>query len=173
MNTAFIGENLRPGQLGHFFIILSFVASLFSAYCYIRAVYAQGRDEDARINWIILARNSFIAHTIAVIGIFAALYYIITNHLFEYNYAWQHSSRALPTKYLFSCFWEGQEGSFMLWTFWHAILGIIVMRTSKALEPRVMTIIAVIQACLATMLLGFVFSPDVKVGSTPFVLLRQ
>ena len=171
MNTTFIGENLRPGQLGHFFIILSFVASLFSAYCYLRAVYS--KDEAAMLSWRTLARNSFIAHGVSVVGIFAALYYIITHHLFEYNYAWQHSSRALPMKYLFSCFWEGQEGSFMLWTFWHAVLGIIVMRTSKALEPRVMTIIALVQVALSSMLLGFVFSSEIKIGTTPFTLLRQ
>ncbi len=68
---------------------------------------------------------------------------------------------------------EGQEGSFMLWAFWHSILGLIVMSTAKGLESRAMAVIALVQVCLTSMLLGFYFSPEVKVGSTPFILLRH
>ncbi len=173
VNTPFIGEQLRPGQLGHFFIILTFVASLFSAFCYIRAALTEKTNVADSRSWILLARNAFVIHTFSIFGIFFALYFIITNHLFEYHYAWSHSSKALPPKYLLSCFWEGQEGSFMLWAFWHSILGLVVMKTAKGLESRTMTVIALVQACLATMLLGFYFSPDFKVGSTPFLLLRH
>ena len=173
MNTQFIGEQLRPGQLGHFFIILTFVASLFSAFCYIRAALTETKNPADSRSWLLLARNSFVVHTFAIFGIFFALYYIITNHLFEYHYAWAHSSKALPPKYLLSCFWEGQEGSFMLWAFWHSLLGLVVMRTAKGLESRVMTVVALVQVCLASMLLGFYFSPDFKIGSTPFMLLRH
>ncbi len=76
-------------------------------------------------------------------------------------------------KYLLSCFWEGQEGSFMLWAFWHSVLGLIVMGTAKGLESRAMSIIALVQVCLTSMLLGFYLSPEIKVGSTPFMLLRH
>ncbi|NDC43244.1 MAG: cytochrome C biogenesis protein, partial [Chitinophagia bacterium] len=92
---------------------------------------------------------------------------------FEYHYAWSHSSLDLPGQYLLSCFWEGQEGSFMLWMFWHAVLGLVVMRTSKGLETRTMTIIAFMQVILGTMLLGKYIGNDIKIGSTPFVLLRH
>ena len=173
MSTTFIGEHLRPGHLGHFFIICSFVTSLFSAFCFLRAAQTEQSDAAGSQSWLLLARNSFVVHTAAIFGIFLALYYIITHHLFEYNYAWQHSSRALPGKYLLSCFWEGQEGSFMLWMFWHSMLGIVVMRTAGSLETRVMTIVSVVQVCLASMLLGFYFSPHFKVGSTPFLMLRE
>lgn len=173
MDIQYIGEHLGPGKLGHFFTILTFVASLFSAFCYWRAVVTETKDPASRRTWLQMARNSFIIHTFALFGIFIALYYIITNHLFEYHYAWAHSSRALPGKYLLSCFWEGQEGSFMLWAFWHCILGLVVMRTAGKLESRTMAIISVVQVALATMLLGFHFSETFKVGSTPFLLVRQ
>ncbi len=173
MNTQFIGEQLRPGQLGHFFIILTFVASLFSAFCYIRSAMSEKTNPADSHSWLMLARNSFVVHTFAIFGIFFALYYIITHHLFEYHYAWAHSSKALPAKYLLSCFWEGQEGSFMLWAFWHSLLGLVVMKTAKGMESRVMTVIALVQVALASMLLGFYFSPDFKIGSTPFLLLRH
>ena len=173
MDTQFIGEQLRPGQLGHFFIIVTFVASLFSAFCYIKAAGTEKSNPGDSSSWLAMARNSFIIHTFAIFGIFIALYYIIANHRFEYNYAWSHSSLALPGKYLLSCFWEGQEGSFMLWAFWHSLLGLVVMRTAKGLESRTMTVIALVQAALATMLLGFYFSPNFHIGTTPFLLLRH
>lgn len=173
MDTQFFGENLRPGQLGHFFVIVSFVAAIFSAFSYYRAARSETRDVAATSGWMTLGRGSFIVHSISVIGIFIALYYIIANHLFEYHYAWEHSSKALPTNYLLSCFWEGQQGSFMLWSFWHCVLGLIVMKTSKVMESRVMAIIGLVQVALATMLLGYYFGPDIKIGSTPFMLLRN
>src|ERR1035437_6492567 len=140
MDIQFIGEHLRPGQLGHFFVIISFVASLFSAFSYFRAVRTEGDPQNSN-SWTLFGRGGFVVHTASVIGIFATLFYIITNHLFEYHYAWEHSSRSLPGKFLLSCFWEGQEGSFMLWTFWHCVLGLVVMGTAKGLETRTMTII--------------------------------
>lgn len=171
--TQFIGEHLRPGQLGHFFVILSFVMALFSAFSYWNATVSEKKDERKSLTWLYLGRNGFILHTASLIGIFISLYYIISNHLFEYNYAWEHSSKALPMKYLLSCFWEGQEGSFMLWAFWQSVLGIIVMYSAKNMESRTMTIIALVQVALTSMLLGFYLSPDIKIGSTPFILLRD
>ncbi len=172
-DITYIGEHLRPGQLGHFFAVLSFVAAAFSAFSYFCAAKNEIVNPTQSNVWKLLARNGFIIHAVSIIGIFGALYFIIANHLFEYNYAFQHSSRSLPMQYLLSCFWEGQEGSFMLWSFWHAVLGCIVMWRGKLLESRVMTVIAVVQVCLATMLLGFYFGPDIKVGTTPFLLLRH
>lgn len=173
MDTQFIGENLRPGQLGHFFAITSFVAALFSMFSYMRAAATETKDPNNSRSWLIFGRGGFAMHSISVLGIFLALYYIIANHLFEYNYAWQHSSKTLPMKYLLSCFWEGQEGSFMLWSFWHCVLGLVVMKTAGVMESRVMAVISVVQLCIASMLLGFYLSPDIKVGSTPFMLLRH
>ena len=173
MATEFLGEHLKPGQLGYFFVIVSFVAALFSSFSYLRAVNTETVDPDASAGWKKLARGGFMVHTASIISIFIALFYIIENHLFEYHYAWSHSSLDLPAKYLLSCFWEGQEGSFMLWMFWHSILGLIVMRTAKGFETRTMTIIAMMQVILGTMILGMYIGPDIKIGSTPFMLLRN
>jgi cytochrome c-type biogenesis protein CcmF len=170
--TQFTGEHLWPGQLGHFFVIVSFVSALLSAFSYFNAV----RNENALTGnrtWLLLGRGSFMLHTASIISIFTALFYIITRHLFEYHYAYEHSSRDMPSQYLLSCFWEGQQGSFMLWTFWHAVLGLIVMRTAKQLETRTMTIIALVQVILTTMILGIYLGPDIKIGSTPFMLMRH
>ncbi len=75
-------------------------------------------------------------------------------------------------KYLLACFWEGQEGSFLLWSFWHCVLGLIVIKKEKQWEAPVMTVVSFMQFCLATMIIGFTFWGN-KVGSNPFVLLRN
>jgi len=173
MDTQFVGEHLGPGQLGHFFVITSFVAALFSAFSYFRAAATENSDMQGSLAWLRMGRNGFVLHAAAVMGIFFTLFYIITNHLFEYHYAWKHSDLSLSPKYLLSCFWEGQEGSFLLWSFWHAVLGLVVMMTAKNLESRVMTIIAIVQVALGTMLLGYYFGQDINIGSSPFILLRD
>jgi cytochrome c-type biogenesis protein CcmF len=124
------------------------------------------------LSWKKLARTAFIIECISVFAIFSILFYIIYNHLFEYKYAWQHSSRSLEVKYLLSCFWEGQEGSFLLWSIWHCVLGLILIKTSKKWEAPVMTIISFAQFCLATMIAG-IYILGWKMGSNPFLLLRN
>lgn len=164
------GEHLLPGQLGHLFSILAFVASLVSVVAYFISV--RHTDELKKASWAKIGRWAFITQSFSVFAVFATLYFIISNHLFEYKYAWQHSDRDLEVKYLLSCFWEGQEGSFLLWSVWHSVLGLILIRTAKTWEAPVMAVLAFSQICLGSMLVGiYVF--DYKVGSNPFLLIRQ
>ena len=135
---------------------------------------AQTTLPPAKDDWRTLARWAFYIHTVAVIGVGASLYYIIYNHYFEYHYAWSHSSLALPVQYMISCFWEGQEGSFLLWLFWDALLGVVLMRTTGTRwEAPMMAVFALVQAFLASMILGVVFGDTFKLGSSPFLLLKE
>lgn len=167
---GYIGEHLLPGQLGHFFIVLSLVASLVATFAYFRS--AQSKNETDSFYWKKLARLAFITEVVSVAAIFGILFYIIHNHLFEYKYAWQHSSLSLEFKYMLACFWEGQEGSFLLWSIWHCVLGLILIKTSKKWEAPVMTIVSFAQLCLATMIAG-IYIFGWKMGSNPFILLRD
>lgn len=166
----FIGEQLLPGQIGNFLAILSFVASLLATVAYFKAT--QSQIPSVQQSWKRIARVSFLAEIIAIIGIFAVLYFIISSHRFEYKYAWQHSNYQLPMQYILACFWEGQEGSFLLWSFWHCVLGGIIMLREKKWEAPVMTTISFMQFALATMVIGIYFF-DFKIGSNPFVLMRD
>lgn len=166
----YIGEHLLPGQLGHLFIVLSLVASLIATFSYFKS--AQAKNDIDATYWKKLARIAFITEVISVFAIFAILFYIISNHLFEYKYAWQHSSRSLEIKYLLACFWEGQEGSFLLWSVWHCVLGLILIKTSKKWEAPVMTVVSLMQFALATMIAGIYFF-GWKMGTNPFILLRD
>ncbi len=166
----YIGEHLLPGQLGHLFIVLSLVASLIATFSYFKS--AQAKNDIDAAYWKKLARAAFITEVISVFAIFSILFYIISNHLFEYKYAWQHSSRSLEVKYLLACFWEGQEGSFLLWSIWHCVLGLILIKTSKKWEAPVMTVVSLMQFALATMIAGIYFF-GWKMGTNPFILLRD
>ena len=109
-----------------------------------------------------------------MLGICVTLFVIISKHYFEYHYAYNYSDKKLPVYYLISTFWNGQEGSFMLWMFWQAVLGIILINTNKFWEAPVMTVFALVQAFLASMILGVVIPGlDIRIGSSPFILLRD
>jgi len=166
----YTGEHLLPGILGHFFITLSLVASLVATFAYFKTTRA--KNEADASSWKTMARGAFMVEVLSVFAIFGILFYIIYNHLFEYKYAWQHSSRTLEVKYLLSCFWEGQEGSFLLWSIWHCVLGSILIRKARNWEAPVMTVVSFAQVCLATMIAGIYFF-NWRMGSNPFVLLRN
>ena len=166
----YIGEHLLPGQIGHFLLVLSLVASLVATFAYFKAtVIRQGVDV---AYWKKLGRAAFIIEVVSVASIIAILYYINANHLFEYKYAWQHSSRSLEPKYLLASIWEGQEGSFLLWSIGHCVLGLVLIRTSKQWEAPVMTVVSFTQFLLATMVIGIYIFGE-KLGSNPFILLRE
>ena len=168
MDTQFAGEHLLPGQLGQFFIILSFGTALLATISYYFATVKDTADN----SWRLIARSANALNTISVIGIGASLFYIIYNHYFEYHYAWAHSSKALPVYYIISCFWEGQEGSFWLWMFWQSVLANILIWKAKSWENSVMTTVMLSQTFLASMLLGVEILGS-RVGSSPFILLRE
>lgn len=162
------GEHIWIGQLGNGFIVLSFIAALFAGigyYFYSKEVLTS--------HWKKFASTAFIIHSISIIGIAATLFFMLFNHYYEYAYVYQHSNNEMPMQYIMSCFWEGQEGSFLLWAFWNVVLGNILRKTIDAKwEAPTMAIFALVQVFIASMLLG-VFIGDYKVGTNPFLLLRE
>ncbi|MDE3145719.1 MAG: cytochrome c assembly protein, partial [Bacteroidota bacterium] len=144
----YIGEHLLPGQFGHFFTILSLVASLVATIAYFKA--NKITDINEKKSWIRLARISFLIETISVFSIFGIIYFFVSHHYHEYFFAWNHSSRSLQPKYLFASIWEDQSGSFLLWDIWHCVLGWILIWRSKDWEAPVMTAVNFAQFCIAT-----------------------
>lgn len=161
----YIGEHIWLGKLGNFFLVLSFAASLIALIGF----YLSTKNKE----YLKFARNAFYTHAFAVIGIIGTMFFMLLNHYYEYQYAWQHSNNEMPMRYILSCFWEGQEGSFLLWTFWNIVLGIILQRSLKNdWEAPVMAIFSLVQVFLASMILG-IYIGDYKIGSSPFLLLRE
>ncbi len=158
--------NLFFGQIGHFFVILAWVAAAIAAWSFWRS----GEDRDT--SWLRIGRQAFVVHSIAVLGVVATLFAMIFGHHFEYQYVWAHSSTDLPLKYILSCFWEGQEGSFLLWAFWHAVLGLVIIVSRHSWQGRILSVIGLLQVFLLSFLAGiYVFG--MKIGTSPFLLLKD
>ncbi len=178
MDIQFAGEHLLPGRLGQFFIILSFCSALLATISYYLATTNNFKRplsadfSELSASWKKIARIAFLLNLVAVVGIGSCLFYIIYNHLFEYHYAWAHSSTTLPVYYIISSFWEGQEGSFWLWMFWQGVLGLVIFNRGRSWENSVMTTVMLSQTFLASMLLGVEIFGN-RLGSSPFILLRD
>ncbi len=170
MDIQYIGEHLLPGKLGHLFVILSFVGSLVALIAFFSA--ARSKDPIQEGYWKRLGRSAFTIQVISVLGVLVTLFYILYNHYFEYSYVWKYSSIHSPKQYLVAAIWNGQEGSFLLWSMWNSILGFILMRTAGKWESRVMATVSLTQVFIGSMLLG-VYILGTKVGSDPFILFRQ
>ncbi len=165
----YIGEHLWVGQLGHFLILLSFVAALFSAFSYYQNV------KSADTSWRNMGRLGFIIHGISLYTVIGLIFFAMINKMYEYSYVYRTVSDISPMKYLLAAFWADQEGSFMLWMFWHVILGVILIRTAKRWESSILTTLSLIQAGIGSMLLGLYlpFGEEAKIGSSPFILIRD
>lgn len=167
----YIGEHLLPGKLGHLAIITAFVTSILGAYAYFQAT--KHRTDVQKANqWRTIGRGAFLVHGIGVFSVIGILFYLMVNQYFEYNYVWSHVSEDLPFKYIFSAFWEGQEGSFLLWMFWHVVLGGALIFTAKKWESPTMSIMNLVQFFLVSMILGLYFGEN-KIGANPLLLLRD
>ncbi|MCF8278387.1 MAG: cytochrome c biogenesis protein CcsA [Flavobacteriales bacterium] len=169
MDINYIGEHLWAGQLGQLCTVLAFVSAMVAAIAYAFAA----KNDHAFSDWKLLSRSAFSLHIFSVFGIIGTLLYMLYNGMFEYHYIWQHSNSEMPMRYIMSSFWEGQEGSFLLWLFWHAVLGAILLLTAKKWEAPVMAVFALVQMFLVSMVLGINLNDIIRIGSSPFLLLRD
>lgn len=139
------------GQAGMFFATLSFTGALMAAISF----YKASREATIGRNvWRRMGKTAWWSHAVGVLGIIATLFYLIYTHDYHYHYVWSHSSNELPVEYMISCFWEGQEGSFLLWTFWHVVLGTMVLFTARKWTEVVLSVVAAVNLILASMILG-------------------
>ncbi len=165
-DITYAGEHLFAGQLGHALVILSFAFSLLASGSYFFAFKSQNESLKKIGRW------SFIAHAASTLIMISLLFYMIVNQYFEYQYVWKYSNTEMPLKYILSCFWGGQEGSILLWMFWHVILGLFLLKSTKKWEAPVMSVFTLVQALLTSTILGiYVF--DYQLGSSPFILARE
>jgi cytochrome c-type biogenesis protein CcmF len=170
------------GNFGHLSVIVSFITAIVATFAYYKATVSQKNPLETA-EWKRFARGAYYVHAAAIVSVVVTLFSIIYGHRFDYHYAWDNSSLSLPLQYLVSCFWQDQEGSFLLWMFWQALLGLLLIRLNRpsgkngdgiAWEAPFMTVYALVQVFLTSMILGVIIpSIDLKIGSTPFLTLRE
>ena len=170
----YIGETLWPRHLGQLLIVTGFVTAIGAAIAY----FFSEKNKEELINnpWLKTGNWAFTVHGVSIIGLMALIFYVMLNKMYEYAYAFNHVSDDLPFKYMFSAFWEGQEGSFLLWMFWHIILGWVLIWKAGHWRAPVMMVLALIQVFLTSMILGFYLpfgDGSSKIGINPIILLRE
>lgn len=169
----YIGEHSLFAFLGRASVALAFSGSVATFIFYSLYYVGSKKEKNKHLSGLKSAgRLSFLLHSIGVIGTISILFVALFNHWFEFDYVWRHSSLEMPMKYIASCFWEGQEGSFLLWTTWHMILGWVLIGTARKWEFGTLMLLAMVQMFLTSMLLG-IYIGDIKIGSSPFILIRE
>jgi len=134
-------------MFGAAFVLAGFLAALCAALFYFRYVYAPTE----RI--LLAARMGFILAAISQIAASNILLYLILTHQFQFTYVWSYSSAALSLPLLVSTFYAGQEGSFMLWTLYLTLMGIVLLRytAQRGYEAQVMAVFSLILSFLFLM----------------------
>lgn len=136
-------------MLGKFLIDIAFAVSVLSIISFLLVHF--GKEKYLKFGRILYYIGAF-----SVIGASAFLLYNILTHQFQYTYVWEQSNRELGLALLISTFYAGQEGSFMLWTFMTAVIGIFLMRylgKGDRLEPQVMSVYGLVLAFLTFILI--------------------
>lgn len=153
--------------IGNLFLSGAFIASIMAMIFYAIAAYKDHQKLEAIANWLWTAKGLFL--TISS----AALIYLLMTHQFQYYYVWNYTSLDLETKYLFSAFYGGQEGSFMLWILCAFVVGIgLIKWTRKPYKAPVMFVMTLTQFFLLSMVVGWDLS-FTQIGATPFRTIAQ
>ncbi len=156
--VSFFGNLLLSG---------AFVASLAAMLFYAWATVKEDKSIEKIGNWIWGLKG------LLVLASSSALIYLIITHQFQYYYVWNYTSLDLETKYLFSAFYGGQEGSFMLWIFCGFLVGLgLIAWTRKPYKAPVMFVMALTQFFLLSMVVGWDLN-FTQVGATPFRTIAQ
>jgi len=82
---------------------------------------------------------------------------------FRIDYVFQYSGMDLPIRFQLAAFWAGQKGSFLIWLFWGALLGLPLLKASGKHEASVVGIYTLAQ-------LGILF---ILVRENPFLMLDR
>lgn len=143
-------------KLGIFSIYLAMAASLYSAWIYLRLIYPEltvSGKKYSKDNLILAGRRSYFLMVTFVFIASLYLWFLIFSHQFQVDYVYRYSSQNLGLGYLFSAFWAGQEGSFLLWALLLAIMGLRLLKSAGPLENRAMFLLNMVQAGFLVLLI--------------------
>ncbi|HCY74515.1 MAG TPA: cytochrome C biogenesis protein [Ignavibacteriales bacterium] len=153
-------------MIGSIFLSAALVFSLIAMVMY----YLSFKGYKNTLN---IARYSYHGMAIFVIAASTFLWYAILTHQYQYKYIFSYSNNSLSTGLLFSSFWGGQEGSFMLWLLLTSIIGVILQSYSSRrgdLEPRVMAVFTLATSFLLVMVSPWFKNPFEFIWTTPIFI---
>lgn len=118
-------------DIGRIGVFIGLGASTLAVLLY--ALSLRGRR---KVLWA--ARIAFALTAASVVFCFGRLMWLVVNHKFQYEYVFNYSSADLSFPWNYAATWAGQEGSFLLWMFWTALIGGLVAWKAGPWESRVM-----------------------------------
>ncbi|MFQ5604594.1 MAG: heme lyase CcmF/NrfE family subunit [bacterium] len=139
--------------MGKLLIILALVSTGVSAWSYYTRLNPADRPKGKRKKKanqpkppLDIARYGFYFMSVFVTLASFYLLYLIFDHQFQYSYVYRYSAKNLSFGLLLSTFWAGQEGSFLLWAWFIAIMGLIFIKTARKYENHAMFYLNLAQA---------------------------
>lgn len=148
-------------MLGNIFIILAIISGVFSLIMYYYSFKGY-------TNTLSLARNSYYFMTAFIVAASALLFYFILSHQFQYSYVFEYSGKDLSFGLLLSSFFAGQEGSFLLWLLFTALIGVFLIKYLSDNSKKESAFM--IFYTLVTLFLVILINPLLK---NPFVYIWQ
>jgi len=153
-------------MIGSIVLSLALASSLIAMIMY----YLSFKGYKNTINY---ARIAYHSTAMLVIIASVLLWRILLTHSYQYEYVFSYSSNELPFGFLFSTFWGGQEGSFMLWLLFTSIIGIVLQNYSSKrsdLEPRVMVVFSLAITFLLVMVSPWFKNPFAYIWTEPMFI---
>jgi cytochrome c-type biogenesis protein CcmF len=106
---------------------------------------------------ILLGRACYALAAFGMLAAFALLGAVVytktVGGVYRFDYAFSHTSNDLQGFYRIAATWSGQEGSFLLWGSWTAIIGFLVFAKAGKYEARVMPFFVTVLSFLALILM--------------------
>ncbi len=120
-------------EIGRIGILAGLGTSTLATLLYLAALRGNRKTLQA-------ARAVYALAATCIIFSFGRLMWLVVHHQFQFQYVFDYSSEDLGPPFLYAATWAGQEGSFLLWTFWTAVIGGLVAWKAGRWEARVMPI---------------------------------
>lgn len=135
-------------MFGHILLYLICIISFASSLFYFLA--------NKNINYLSYARKLYFTASYITFAVSAILMVHIFAHSFQYTYIYEYTSRQLPGYLLFSAFFAGQQGSFLLWALFFIILGIFFRKyaAKRGYEAFAMAFYSLVVAFLFMLLIS-------------------
>jgi cytochrome c-type biogenesis protein CcmF len=129
--------------LGHWLIIAALLTTAASALEYYRSTVRRAAS-------LTRPRTLLRISTALVLVTSGILLAQFVRHDFTNSYVYSYSDRSLPLHYLISCFYAGQEGSFLFWVLCSSIIGLVLQRAAakRGGESWVLAVYMTVQTAL-------------------------
>ncbi|MGA0019480.1 MAG: heme lyase CcmF/NrfE family subunit, partial [Steroidobacteraceae bacterium] len=129
-------------ELGHFALILSLMAAIFTAFFGLLGAHLN------RAEWMAVVRPSTYAQFTLVSLALLALGYAFVQNDFSVLYVATNSNSALPVFYRVSAIWGGHEGSLLLWLWilvaWSTAVALLSQGLPASFTARVLGVLGII-----------------------------